>query len=120
MANLASKSIMVYLDKVYSLVYTLSGGENMVNTITLKKLRPKLPGVIKDIDTKLDRYIITKRGKPVAVIMSPDDYEGLLETIEILSDKEAARRIKKAKREIREGKTISLEELRNRIEKANV
>lgn len=88
----------------------------MVNTITLKELRPGLPEVIKEIDKKLDRYIITKRGKPVAIMMSVDDYEGLLETVEILSDKEAVRRIKKAKREIKEGKTVSLEELRRLIE----
>jgi len=88
----------------------------MVNTITLKELRPELPEVIKDIDTKLDRYIVMKRGRPVAVMMSPDDYESLLETIEILSNKEAVRRIKKAKREIKEGKTVSLEELRRKIE----
>ncbi len=92
----------------------------MVNTITLKELRPELPAVIKGIDAKLDRYIITKRGKPVAVMMSPDDYEGLLETIEILSDKETARRIKKAKREMKEGKTVSLKDLRCKIEKLSV
>lgn len=92
----------------------------MVNIITLKELRPELPKVIKGIDAKLDRYIITKRGKPVAIMMSPDDYEGLLETVEILSDKETVRRIKKAKQEIKEGKTVSLEELRRRIEKLNV
>ena len=89
----------------------------MVNMITLKELRPELPEVIKDIDGKLGRYIVTKRGKPVAVMMSPDDYEGLLETIEILSDKETAKRIKTAKKEIKEGKTVSLEELRRKIEK---
>jgi prevent-host-death family protein len=90
----------------------------MVNTITLKELRPELPAVIKDIDTKLGRYIVMKRGRPVAVMMSPDDYDSLLETIEILSDKEAVNRIKKAKREIKEGKTVSLGELRRRIEHA--
>ena len=89
----------------------------MVNMITLKELRPELPEVIKDIDGKFGRYIVTKRGKPVAVMMSPDDYEGLLETIEILSDKETAKRIKIAKKEIKEGKTVSLEELRRKIEK---
>jgi prevent-host-death family protein len=92
----------------------------MVNTITLKQLRPGLPKVINYIDARLDRYIITKRGKPVAVMMSTDDYEGLLETIEILSDRETARRIKKAKQEIKKGNTVSLEELRRRIERANV
>ncbi len=91
----------------------------MVNTITLKELRPELPEVIKGIDAKLDRYIVTKRGKPIAVMLSPDDYDGLLETIEILSDKETAKRLKKAKQEIKTGKTITLEELRRKIEKLN-
>ena len=55
----------------------------MVNTITLKELRPELPAIIKKIDSRLDRYVVTRRGKPVAVMISPDDYEGLLETVEI-------------------------------------
>jgi len=80
----------------------------MVNTISLKDLRPELPKVINDIDERLDRFIVTKRGKPVAVMMSMDDYEGLLETIEILSDKEAAQRIKTAKAELAKGQTVSL------------
>lgn len=88
----------------------------MVNTISLKELRPKLPHVIEGVDSKLDRYVVTKRGKPVAIMMSVDDYEGFLETLEILSDKGAVKRIKKAKREIQEGKTISLKELRRKIE----
>ena len=88
----------------------------MVNTITLKELRPELPEVINNIDTKLDRYIITKRGKPVVMMMNIDDYESILETIEILSDKQAVKRIRQAKEEIAKGKTISLKELRHKIE----
>jgi PHD/YefM family antitoxin component YafN of YafNO toxin-antitoxin module len=105
------------LDKVYTKEYTFYGGGNMVNMITLKKLRPGLPEVIRGIDTKLERYIVIKRGRPVAIMIGPDDYESLLETIDILSDKEAVKRIIAAKKEIAENKTISLEELRQRIEK---
>ena len=90
----------------------------MVSIISLKALRPELPAVIKNVDTKLARYIITRRSKPVAVMMSVDDYESILETIEILSDKQAVRRIKQAKKEIKEGKTVSLQELRRKIEDA--
>lgn len=88
----------------------------MVHTITLKELRPELPEVIKNIDTKLDRYIITKRGKPVAMMISIDDYESILETIEILSDKQAIQRIKCSKKEIAKGETISIDALRRKIE----
>lgn len=87
----------------------------MVNTISLKALRPELPEVIKGIDEKFNRYVVTKHGKPVVVMMSMDDYEGLLETIEILSDKQTVRRIKKAESEFKAGKGISLEALKKRL-----
>lgn len=50
------------------------------------------------------------------MMISSDDCEGAIETIEILSDKNAVKRVKEAKREIAEGKTVSLEKLRNKIE----
>ncbi len=88
----------------------------MTRTITLKALRPDLPQVANAIESKLDRYIVTRRGQPVMMLISPEDYEGLLETIEILSDKSAAKRIRKAWKEARAGKTISLAALRKRLE----
>lgn len=88
----------------------------MTRTITLKALRPELPRVADAIESKLDRYIVTRHGQPVMMLISPEDYEGLLETIEILADKSAARRIRKSWKEARGGRTISLEALSRRIE----
>lgn len=88
----------------------------MTKTITLKALRPGLPHVADAIESKLDRYIVTRHGQPVMLLINPEDYEGLLETIEILSEKSAAKRIRKSWKEARAGKTISLKALRQRIE----
>ena len=88
----------------------------MTKTITLKALRPELPQVADHIESKLDRYIVTRRGHPVMMLISPEDYEGLLETIEVLSDKTSAKRIRKSWSEAKAGKTISLESLRQRLE----
>ena len=90
----------------------------MTKTITLKALRPELPHVADSLESKMDRYIVTRHGRPAMVLISPEDYEGLLETIEILSDKSAAKKIQKSWKETRAGKTISLDALRNHIERA--
>ncbi|MFA5148223.1 MAG: type II toxin-antitoxin system Phd/YefM family antitoxin [Candidatus Omnitrophota bacterium] len=90
----------------------------MTRTITLKALRPGLPKVANAIASKYDRYIVTKHGTPVMMLINPEDFEGLLETIDILSDKTALRRIKKARKETEAGKTVTLAELRRRIERA--
>lgn len=89
----------------------------MTHTIPLKALRPGLPKVANAVATKFDRYIVTKRGLPVMVLMNPEDYEGLLETIDILSDRTAIKRIRQSRKEAKAGKTVSLEALRNRLER---
>ena len=50
------------------------GTVGMINVVSLKELRPELPKVIDRIDNRLDRYLITKRGRPIAVMLSVDDY----------------------------------------------
>ncbi len=83
----------------------------MTRSITLKALRPRLPAIIDDIDSKMDRFVITKRGKPVALMMSVDDYESLLETLDVLGDRGLMKKIRKAETEIRKGNIKMLDKI---------
>ncbi len=87
----------------------------MVNTISVRELRPRLASVLKSMHDRFDRYIITKRGQPEAVIMNIEDYESILETMEIQSDKPLMRRIKKAEEQLKGGKGITLEKARREL-----
>lgn len=87
----------------------------MVNTISVRELRPKLSLVIDNIHKKFDRYVITRRGKPEVIMMSMDDYEGLLETLDIESDPELKKRLKDAEEDMRKGKTKSLEAIHKEL-----
>ncbi len=89
--------------------------EEMVNTISVRELRPRLADVLRSIHDRFDRYIITKRGQPEAVIMSIEDYESILETLQIQSDKYLMRKIKKAEKELKEGKGTPLEKVRKEL-----
>ena len=84
----------------------------MINTVSLKELRPELPKVIARIDGKLDRYVVTKRGKPVVVMLSVEDYEALVETLDILADPKAMAGFRKGEEDIRKGRTRSWAEIK--------
>ena len=84
----------------------------MINTLSLKQLRPDLPKVIARIDGKLDRYIVTRRGKPVIVMLSIEDYESLMETLDILADPKAMADLRKGEEDIRKGRTRSWAEIK--------
>ena len=58
---------------------------------------------------------VTRRGKPVLAIMSWEDYEAILETLEILSDEHAVEQLRRSIREVKEGKTIPWEEAKARL-----
>ncbi len=87
----------------------------MVNFITVRELRPELSSVIKNIHEKFDRYVVTRHGKPEIVMMSMEDYESILETLEIESDKELMKRLKKAKVDAKKGKGVSLDDLKREL-----
>ncbi len=78
----------------------------MYHHITLKELRPKLPQVVERVDTELDRYIISRRGEPVAVLLSIDDYESLIETLNETTDKAMLARIRRGMKEAKRGQTM--------------
>ncbi len=89
----------------------------MTHTITLKELRPDLPKVVEDIDKKWERYIVTKHGKPAIVMLSIEDYESLMETLDILADPKAVKSLKLGEEDMRKGKTRSWQEIKARLEK---
>lgn len=87
----------------------------MERHVTLKELRPKLPRIVQRVDREMDRYFVSKRGKPLAVILGMDDYESLVETLNETSDKEGLERIKKALREATKGRTASWSSVKARL-----
>ena len=89
----------------------------MTLTLSLKDLRPELPRVIERVDAKLDRFVITKRGKPVAVLLAADDYESLMETLDILADPKAMAGFRKGEKDIRKGRVRSWQEVKRSLAK---
>lgn len=87
----------------------------MIKVISIRELRPNISKVMSDIHEKFDRYIINRRGQPEAIMMSVEDYESLLETIDIQSDKKLMKRIKKAEKEVSKGKGKSLDTLNKEL-----
>ncbi len=99
---------------MYMIVYT----NGMARNITIKDLRPSLPKVMELVEKQMERFVITKRGKPIGVLLSLQDYEGLLETIDILGDKELVKRLDRAEADVKAGRTRSLEDIRRSLDRA--
>ena len=79
--------------------------------IPVTKAKSKLLDIIRKIESSDDTVAITKNGVPEAVLLSMNKFEGLVETLEILSDEKAMKSIRKSIKEAREGKWLDFDEV---------
>lgn len=78
-----------------------------MTTLTVTEAKAHFLELIRNSDKRLERFLITKEGKPAAVVMNADEFEGWLETLEIMSDKKALKEIRQARKELGQGKAKS-------------
>lgn len=76
--------------------------------LPLADVRNRLSEVVERLEREHGRVVITKHGRPAAVVLSIEDLEGLEETLEILSDPRVMRRIRKSRAEVEAGEVEQL------------
>ncbi len=84
----------------------------MSDTLPLAEIKAHLSEVVDRVERHHERVVLTRNGRPAAVIMSPADLEALEDTLELLSDPEAMADIARAREETKKGQVVSAEDLR--------
>ena len=67
-----------------------------METTSLADAKNRLSELVAAVEGTWERILITKNGKPAAVLIAPDDLESLLETLDVLTDAETMAAIKEA------------------------
>jgi antitoxin YefM len=79
--------------------------------IPVTKAKSSFLDIIRRIEGSEDAIAITKNGVPEAVLLSMKKFEGLLETLDILSDEKAMKSIKKSIKDAQQGKWLDFDEV---------
>ena len=84
-----------------------------MKTLSLSEAKMKLNKLLEKVYDTDEEIVITKNGRPIAIIVSPDEYEGWQETLAIRSDPEFMAEIRAglAALKNRKAKLYTLEEL---------
>ena len=83
----------------------------MLTTVPLAVARAQLSRLVDDAVRTHERVEVTKNGRRAAVIMSADDYDSLMETLDILGDAGAMAAIRESEADIEAGRVYSLDEV---------
>jgi len=70
----------------------------MFKTMPISEVKTRLPELVSGVEEREDEIVVTRNGKPAAVLVNYDEYERLKETLDILSDPVSMRQIAQSKR----------------------
>ncbi len=87
--------------------------ETIENLATVKA---RLSEFVESAQRTHERIVITKNGRPAALLISVEDYEGLLETLDLLSDPDALRRLRESEKAVEAGDVVPLAQVQADVE----
>jgi prevent-host-death family protein len=70
----------------------------MSKTMPISEVKTRLPELVSGVEERDDEIVVTRNGKPAAVLVNYDEYERLKETLDVLSDHASMRQIAQSKR----------------------
>ena len=66
----------------------------MPRTLPISEVKARLPELVTDVQEREEEIVVTRNGRPAAVLLNVDEYDRLKATLEVLSDPELMRQIR--------------------------
>lgn len=82
-----------------------------MTTLPLAAVRAQLSKIVDEAERTHERVEVTRNGRRAAVILSADDYDSLIETLDILGDRELMEGLREAEADVAAGRVYSAAEV---------
>ena len=89
-----------------------------MTTIPVAGARADFSKIVERAERTHERFDITRNGERAAVLLGADDYDGLIESVAILSDTDAIHDLTEALRDLNAGKAHDEDDVRNAMKSA--
>jgi prevent-host-death family protein len=76
----------------------------MAKTLPLSEVKTRLPELVAGVEEREEEVVVTKNGRPAAVLVNVHEYSRLKETLDVLSDPDLMQQIAESRAFYRAGK----------------
>ena len=83
--------------------------------LPITEARDELTSLPDKLNETHETVTVTRRGKPVLAILPWDEYEALVETLEVMSDKDLMLSLQQGIKEAKQGKLIPWERAKRKL-----
>ena len=81
--------------------------DELKKILPVTKVKRELLDILKSMEEEYSTITMTRNGEPVGVMMTPDRYEALLETIEILGDNKILQTLRASQKDFKSGRVYT-------------
>jgi len=82
-----------------------------MTSVPLSQAKTHLTRLLADVERLGEGVTITRSGRPAAVLLSVDEYEGLVETLDILADSKLIASLRRGLRDVDAGRVVGDDEV---------
>lgn len=82
-----------------------------MKTLPLSEVKARLSQLVDEVESRDERVVITRKGRPAAVLISQDDLESWQETLDITSDRALMTEVRRGIRQVARGQTVGYEDV---------
>ena len=87
----------------------------MAKTVPLTEARARLSELLDELERRHEHVVITRNGRPAAVLVPAEEQEALEETMEILQDEDLLDALRESEEDVQAGRVSTLDEVRREL-----
>lgn len=87
----------------------------MARVVPFTEARSRLTELLDAVEARHEHVVITRNGRPAAVVVSTEEWEALEETVEVLQDEELLTALRESEEDVAAGRLFSLDEVKREL-----
>jgi antitoxin YefM len=83
--------------------------------VPFTEARARLTELLDDVEKRHEHLVITRKGRPAAVVVSPEEWDAIEETLDVLQDEQTLADLRESEEDVVAGRQFSLDEVRREL-----
>ncbi len=87
----------------------------MARIVPFTEARAHLTELLDDVEARHEHVVITRKGRPAAIVVSPDEWDAIEETLDILQDEPTLEALRESAEDVKADRLFSIDEVRREL-----
>jgi prevent-host-death family protein len=88
---------------------------DVAKVVPFTQARAELSELLDEVEARHEHVVVTRKGRPIAIVLSTEEWEAIEETLEILQDDETLEALRESEADVQAGRVRRWDEVRREL-----